>query len=178
MAMLAAILLCLACLIGAIMAVVGLPGIWFMALCALLMRLWRPDIMDWSVIWIALGLALAAEAAEFFAGAVGARQGGGSARAAAGALIGGILGALFGTVLIPIPLVGTVLGSAIGSGIGAVALELTLKPPPEAAPRGPGHIQRVGAAAFVGRLVATVIKAVFGMATGALISLAAVISAF
>lgn len=178
MAILASILLCLACLACAILAAAGLPGIWLMGLFAILVRLWRPELVEWWVIFAVLGLALTAEVLEFVAGAVGAKRGGGSSRAAVGALVGGVVGAIMGTVLIPIPLVGTILGSALGSGLLAVAMELTLRPTLESAPRGPGHMGRVGSAAFIGRLVATVIKSVFAVVAAVLISAVAVISAF
>ncbi len=178
MEILAAVILCFICLIGVLLAAVTLPGIWLMALGALLMRLWVPDLVPWWVIITALGLAVAAEALEFIAGAVGARRGGGSKRSAVGAVIGGVIGAILGTVLIPIPLVGTILGSALGSGILAVGLELTLQPLPDAAPRETGHMRRVGSSAFIGRLVATVIKSIFAVVTGVLISTVAVIAAF
>lgn len=178
MAILAAILLCTACLMGVLLAAAGLPGIWLMGLCALLIRLWRPELLEWWVIISVLGIALLAEALEFVAGAVGAKRGGGSGRAAVGALIGGVIGAIFGTVLIPIPLVGTILGSAIGSGLLAVGFELTLRPSLESPPRARGHMGRVGSSAFVGRLVATVIKSVFAVVAAVLISTVAVVSAF
>lgn len=178
MAIFAAILLSAVCLLCILLASVGLPGIWLMGMAALLTRLWRPELVDGWVILTVLGLALVAEALEFVAGAVGAKRGGGSGRAAVGALIGGVAGAILGTVVIPIPLVGTILGSAIGSGLGAVAFELTLRPTLESPPRASGHMGRVGAAAFVGRLVATVIKSVFAVVAAVLVSAVAIIGAF
>lgn len=178
MAIFAAILLCLGCLVCVALASAGLPGIWLMALSALLFRMWRPELVDWWVIITVLGIALAAEALEFVAGAVGAKRGGGSGRAAIGAVVGGIIGAILGTVVIPIPLLGTILGSALGSGLFAVGFELTLRPTLESAPRAPGHMGRVGYSAFIGRLVATVIKSVFAVIAAVVISTVAVISAF
>lgn len=178
MAIFAAILLCIVCLVCIALTSASLPGIWLMALSALLFRLWRPELVDWWVIIAVLAIALLGEALEFIAGAVGAKRGGGSGRAAIGAVIGGIIGAILGTVVIPIPLVGTILGSALGSGLLAVAFELTLRPSLESTPRAPGHMGRVGSSAFVGRLVATVIKSVLAVVAAVLLSAVAVIGAF
>ncbi len=177
MTLLAASSLCLVCLGCVALAAAGLPGIWLMGLAALSMRLWRPELAEWWVIGATLGIALVGEVLEFVAGAAGARKAGGSKRSAMGALVGGVVGALAGTVLIPIPLVGTILGSALGSAAGAVGLELTLPKSPGVARLGAAHHGRIGIAAFVGRLAATLIKVVLAMAAGTMVSAAAVIAA-
>ncbi len=177
MALLAAISLCVVCLMCVALAAAGLPGIWLMGLAALSMRLWKPELAEWWVIGATLGIALVGEILEFVAGAAGARKAGGSKRAALGAIVGGVVGAIAGTVLIPVPLAGTILGSALGSAGGAVGMELTLRRMPGEAPRVAGHHRRVGTAAFVGRLAATVIKVVLAMVAGTLVSAGAVIAA-
>lgn len=160
---LAGIILGLACLLGVALTILSLPGTWLMVLAALGVEAWRPELLSWHAIIAAAILALAAEIAEMLAGAVGAKKAGGSKRAALAAIVGGILGGLVGTVLIPIPIVGTVLGAALGSGLAAAALELTLDGKTAA------HIRNVGVGAFIGRLIATVVKTMFAMSIAAVL---------
>lgn len=163
MTILAGMILGMVCVAGVVLAVVGLPGTWLMVLAALLIELWRPELLSWTAIITAGALAFIAEAAELIAGAIGAKRAGGSRRAAIGAVAGGVMGAVAGTFLILIPVVGTVLGAAIGSGIGAAAMEVG------AVKRTPGHIRRVGVGAFIGRLVATVLKTMFAVMIAAVL---------
>jgi hypothetical protein len=164
---LAASILAVVCLAGVALTLATLPGTWLMVLAALGVEAWRPELLSWDAIIAAAVLAFLAEVAEIAAGAVGAKKAGGSRRAALGAIAGGLLGAILGTVLLPIPLVGTVLGAAVGSGLAAAALELTVEG------RTSRDIRAVGAGAFIGRLVATVLKTMFAVAIAAVITASA-----
>lgn len=163
MAILAGIILGVGCVIGVAITVLGLPGTWLMVLGALAIEAWRPELLSWGAIIAAACLALAAELAELAAGAVGAKKAGGSKRAAIGAIGGGIVGGIIGTFALPIPIVGTVLGAAIGSGATAAIMELSIEGKTAA------HIRRVGIGAFVGRLVATVLKSAFAVMIAAVL---------
>ncbi len=161
--MLAGIILSLGCLIGVALTVLGLPGTWLMVLGALGVEAWRPELLSWGAIITAATMALLAEVAELAAGAVGAKKAGGSKRSAIGAIVGGILGGIVGTFAIPIPIVGTVLGAALGSGAAAAFMELSVEG------RSSAQIRRVGWGAFIGRLVATVLKTAFAVMIAAVL---------
>lgn len=163
MEIVASVVLGVVCVAGVLLTLVGLPGIWLMVLWSLATELWMPELVSWPAIVSAVVLSVLAEVAEFIAGAIGAKQAGGSKRAAFGAIVGGLIGAIAGTVLIPIPIVGTVLGSALGAGAGAAVFELTLQT------RGASEIGKVATGAFIGRLLATVFKTIFAVAAAALL---------
>ncbi|MCI0546390.1 MAG: DUF456 family protein [Candidatus Rokubacteria bacterium] len=103
----------------------GLPGNWLMVVSTVLVALWQWEAAMFSpwVLVAILALALAGEALELLAGALGARRAGGTRRAAIGAVLGGLVGGLLGTVLIPVPLVGTLLGVGAGAFVVATGLE-------------------------------------------------------
>lgn len=170
MATLAGIILSVGCLLGVALTVLGLPGTWLMVLAALGVEAWHPELLSWNAIIAAAVLALAGEIAELLAGAAGAKKAGGSKRAAIGAIVGGVLGGLVGTVAIPIPIVGTILGAALGSGLAAAGLELTLDG------KSTAHIRNVGVGAFIGRLIATVLKTMFAMSIAAVLVASASLS--
>ncbi|MBL8745982.1 MAG: DUF456 family protein [Phycisphaerae bacterium] len=157
MTALAGTILTLCCLVGVALAVLGLPGTWLMVLAALGIEAWKPELLSWGAIIAAASMAAVAEIADFAAGAVGAKKAGGGKRSAVGAIIGGVVGGIIGTVALPIPVIGTVLGAAIGSGLAAAAMELSIEG------RTTNHIRRVGWGAFIGRLVATVLKTAFAV---------------
>lgn len=171
---LAASLLTIVCLVGVALTLLSLPGIWLMALAALLVEWWQPAALSWGAIIACVLIALLGELLEFIAGAIGAAKAGGSKRAATGAIVGGIVGGIVGTVLIPIPLVGTILGGAIGSGLLALAMEMTVKLRTDGTEKLPGHHRRVATGAFIGRLAATVLKGACAVAA----ALVLIVSAF
>lgn len=148
----AAVVLGIWCIAGVALTAAGLPGTWLMVLGALGVEAWTPEMLSWNVIIAAAVLSVIGEVAEFVAGAIGAKKAGGSKRAALGAIAGGVVGAIVGTVTIPIPIVGTIIGSALGSGLAAAGFELTIEG------RRGVDARRVGTGAFIGRLVATVLK--------------------
>lgn len=179
MAIAAALVLMLVGALGAVLAAVGLPGMWFMLGAALVIDAWwQPDLLTWWPIAIVGALAVLGEVAEIVAGAVGAKRAGGSRRAAIGALLGGLAGALLGTVLIPIPIVGTILGSAIGAGVGALSMELSLKEDRDGNPRTKGQAMRVGHSAFTARLLASLLKGVLGVVAWGVLGAAVLIEGF
>jgi len=100
----------------------GLPGTWFMLLTALGLNWLGPEpalFGEWTLI-VATGIAFAAEIAEFFLSAAGARKAGGSLRASALAVVGGVVGAVVGTAVIPIPVIGTLAGASLGAFAGSI----------------------------------------------------------
>ncbi len=171
---LAASLLTIVCLLGVALTVLSLPGIWLMVLGALFVEWWQPAALSWGAIVACVLIAIVGEVLEFIASAIGAAKAGGSKRAATGALVGGLIGGIVGTVLIPIPILGTILGGAIGAGLLALALELSLKSRADGSPKLPGHHRRVATGAFVGRLMATVLKGACAVAA----ALVLIVSAF
>lgn len=151
-------LLALILVAGLALALLSLPGLWVM-LGALGLYAWITGgvYIGWKGLLILLILGIAAEASEALLGGMAAKRAGGSRRAALGALIGGTLGAIFLTF--GLFLIGTVIGACLGSAIGAVAGELTVRHDP--APLG--RLARVGWAAAHGRLIALVVKLLFGV---------------
>ena len=99
----------------------GLPGTWLMVLFPVLLKWWQPDqfMVSWTVLGVAVGLAMLGEALEFVLGAAGSRRTGGSTRGAVLALVGSIVGGIMGIAL-PVPLVGPLLGACLGAFGGAL----------------------------------------------------------
>lgn len=125
----------------------GLPGMWLM----LLGIIGYGALTDFrgiglATLVLALVLAFAGEAIEFWVSFRYAQRYGGSRRAGWGALIGGLIGAVVG---IPVPLIGSVVGSFLGSFVGAAILEFT---------RAPDKALYTGWGALLGRMWATAAK--------------------
>jgi len=146
----------------------GLPGTWLMVLFAVLLEWWQPGqfMFSWTVLWVAVGLAVLGEVLEFVLGAVWSRHAGGSTRGAALAIIGSIVGGILGTAL-PVPLVGTLLGSCLGAFVGALLGDLWVGRPLF-------QSLKAGQGAAVGRFWGTVAK----LAVGAIIVVVLAIAAF
>lgn len=146
----------------------NLPGTWLMVLFATLLELWQPGefMFSWTVLYVAVGLAMLGEALEFMLGAAGARQAGGSKRGAALAIAGGIVGAILGTPF-PIPIAGTLIGACIGAFVGSLVGDLWARRPLL-------HSVEAGRGAAAGRLWGTIAK----MAVGAVIVVILGIAAF
>jgi uncharacterized protein len=147
-------LLILAQVVGLFLTAVGLPGLW-LQVASLGIFAWMGGFVAVSQIsvGVVVFLALLAEIAEFLLGGRYARKYGGGSRAALGAIIGGAVGALIG---FPLPLLGSVFGAMLGAFVGAFLLELTTG-------RGAGPAVRAGWGAFLGRVVATAMKAGVGV---------------
>lgn len=143
----------LSVVVGWVLAVATLPGVWLMLLAATLVNwLWTPGVYSWWTLGVCAAVALAGEVLEVVASGFGSRKFGGSGWGAAGSVAGGLVGALVGTFAIPIPLVGTVVGSVLGAAGGALLTERWVKK------RSWGESHKSAAGAALGRLSATVIK--------------------
>jgi len=142
------------------LVIATLPGVWLLALTALIVQALWPGVLGWWVVGGAIGAALLAELTDLLAGAAGAKAAGGSKSAALGATIGAIIGAIVGTIFIPIPIVGTILGAVIGAGVGAGMIERGVH---QKTWKDTGRIAR-GAA--TGRLLAIVIKGAIAAVLG------------
>lgn len=141
---------------GLSLTLIGLPGLWLMVAASATFA----SLTGWNVfagtpalLWI-LGLALAAEVAEFFAGVAGSKSAGGTYRGTVGAIVGGIAGGLLLTI--PLFIVGTILGACIGAFAGAMLFEMT-------GPMPTKQTLAVGWGAFKGRFWGTILKLGFGL---------------
>ena len=146
----------------------GLPGTWLMVLFPVLLKWWQPDqfMVSWTVIEVAVGLAVLGEVLEFVLGAAGSRRTGGSTRGAVLALVGSIVGGIMGIAL-PVPLVGPLLGACLGAFVGALLGNLW-------AGRTLFQSLAAGRGAAMGQFWGTVLK----LAIGAIIAIMLAIAAF
>ena len=148
----------------------GLPGNWFILAAATLYAWLIPAssvgdaaALGWPALVGLTVLAVLGELGEFAAGAFGARRAGSSKRGATLALVGSVLGGVAGVfvaVPIPIPLVAPLVGAFLFGGVGAMIgaiLGETWKG------RDLETSVEVGKSAFWGRMMGTVVKAVFGI---------------
>lgn len=144
----------------------GLPGNWLIVALALGGWYWAPEdsriYVAGTPVTILLTTALLGELFEFVASALGASRMGGSKRGTVLALLGSIGGAIVGLfcgTLIPIPVLGSLIASLVlgasGAFVGAVAGERWAGKDWEVS-------FQIGNAAFWGRLLGTVGKAVCG----------------
>ncbi|MCC6675590.1 MAG: DUF456 domain-containing protein [Phycisphaerales bacterium] len=136
--------------LGVALTTLTLPGAWVALLTAVICKLWRPELLDWSTIGIGAAIALIGEVVEIFASAAGAARAGGSRRGAIGAVVGSLLGAIIGAPFLL--LVGAIIGAVIGAGLGAIIAERGF------AGRTWKDSARIGAGAAVGRFWASVAK--------------------
>ncbi len=136
--------------LGVALTTLTLPGAWLALLTAVICKLWRPELLDWSTIGVGAAIALIGEAIEIFASAAGAARAGGSRRGAIGAVVGSLLGAIIGAPFLL--LVGAIIGAVIGAGLGAIIAERGF------AGRTWKDSARIGAGAAVGRFWASVAK--------------------
>lgn len=161
-----AVLFTLLAVVGWGANVLGLPGNWLIVCLALggwllVPESYRSYISHVPVIAIGL-VAVVGEVLEFVASALGASRMGGSKRGTVLAIFGSIGGAvlgLFSGALIPVPIIGSLIASLLlgagGAFVGAVAGERWAGKDWEAS-------LQIGNAAFWGRLLGTVGKAVCG----------------
>lgn len=105
--------------------VFNLPGTWLMILSAAFVEWANPGefMFSWTVLIVALALALLGELLEFVWGVAGARRAGGSRRGAALSIAGAVVGAVLGTLL-PVPIVGTLIGACLGAFAGSLLGDL------------------------------------------------------
>ena len=119
----------------------GLPGT-VLVLAGLILAAWIDEFSRVGGVTVAVlvSLTLLAYAADFVAGALGAKRSGASARAAIGAGLGALVGLFFGIV-----------GVLVGPFLGAVLGELSLH----------GNLERAGRAGigtWLGMVVGTAVK--------------------
>lgn len=141
----------------------NLPGNWLLLFFSIVYKIVLPaDLhpeLSWTMIILALVMAIFGEVWEFAASAAGAAKKGGSRRGAlfsiGGSLIGSIAGAVIG-IPVPVagPLIGALVGGALGAFIGAYVGERN---------RNHGDRVTIGKAALVGRLFGTAGKLLFGL---------------
>lgn len=152
--------------IAVALVVAGLPGVWMLALVAVLTQALWPGVLGWWVVGGAIAVALLAEAVDFVAGAAGAKAAGGSKSAALGAIIGALVGAVLGTIFIPVPILGTLVGAVVGAGLSAGLVERGVHQKRWA------DSARVARGAATGRLVAIVVKGALAGVLGVVLTVA------
>lgn len=134
------------------LVLLGLPGLWVIAVLGLALP-WLGG--DWFDVGLLFAAAALAEAIEFGASLGIARKSGAGKSGLAGAFLGGFAGAIVGTPILP-PL-GTLIGAAVGS-FGAAALsEHAL------AKRTRSDSLKIGLGAFVGTIFGRVLKVWLGV---------------
>lgn len=112
------------------------------------------DPITWQWLLILLGLALLGELIEFLIGTFYVAQKGATRWGVFAAFVGGLVGAILGNNVVPV--LGAVLGSFAGAFGGAVLGEYYQNQKLEPS-------LRVGAHAFMGRILATVVKHVIAL---------------
>lgn len=141
----AAVILVISGLAGLVLPV--LPGSLLLFL-GLLLAAWAEDfayIGGWTITILAL-LMIVSYAADFLAGALGAKQAGASRRATVGAMIGAVIGIFFGFV-------GIIIGPFIGAFIGQITVKKDVQ-----------NASLVGFGAWIGLLLGTAVKVAVGIA--------------
>jgi uncharacterized protein YqgC (DUF456 family) len=112
------------------------------------------DPISWQLLLVLLGIALAGEGVEFVVGTFYPARQGATRAGVVGAFIGGLLGAAVGNSLVPVA--GAVLGSFAGAFGGAVLGEYQRNQRLEPS-------LRIGTHAFIGRLLAILVKHALGL---------------
>jgi len=167
LSILAAFIILIASLVGALFTLVTLPGTWLIILVALVCQ-WafgEPRIFSWWTLGAVTALALAAEVYELVASAAGSTKSGGGRSGAIGSIIGAVVGAIAGSFVVPI--IGTLLGAVLGAGVGAIVLERGVSRKSWSAS------YTIGKGAAMGRFTATIIKAFIAAAIGLTLTVAA-----
>lgn len=144
--------------IGWLLNILGLPGLWLMLLGHIgygLLTGWGYYI-GWESVIVLFVLCILAEGVEFLAGAAGSAQAGGSKRGMVGAIVGGLVGGIAGSILIPVPILGTIIGAVGGSFAGSALIERMIHPDSQRA-------IRIGIGAAKGRFWGIIIKSGFGI---------------
>lgn len=163
MAILGVLLLFIVLIVGWLITLFGLPGNWLMILAFVTYAFLAPAGHAEGGVWYYVGgavvLAVIGELLEFVASAAGLAKGG-SKRGAVLAMIGAIIGSLVGVAIgVPVPVVGPIIGillfSSLGAMAGAFAGEIWKG-------RGISEGMAVGKAAFLGRLLGSGAKLIFG----------------
>jgi len=136
--------------VGVALALLTLPGVWFMLALAVVLNLVLPGVFSWWTLGVCCIIALIGELIEFLASAIGAKAAGGSMSGSALSILGGLGVAQKETPLVfPI---GTVIGGVVGAGLGATIAERAIKR------QTWQRAGTVGVGAAAGRAVATATK--------------------
>jgi uncharacterized protein YqgC (DUF456 family) len=140
--------------VGLIINLVGLPGLWVM-IAAVMAYAWLTGWMyvGWKLLAGLVVMGLAAEVVEFIAGSAGARAAGSSRRGAMGAIVGALAGGVVGSGILF--LVGTVIGAVIGAFAGAAVVELLIG-------KSVQQSMEIGVGAARGRILGMVSKTAIG----------------
>ncbi len=161
-----ALCLSLIAICGWMANILGLPGNWAIVATAIGCAWWVPETRFWNLSWYLaatiLAVALIGEALEFAASAFGASRLGGSKRGVVLSIIGSITGAIVGlSIGSVVPIVGNVIASLLLGAAGAFAGAMLGE---RWAGKDWNASIEIGGAAFWGRLLGTVGKAVCGTA--------------
>ena len=161
----AASIVLIASLVGVVLTILTLPGIWIMIGVAAGCAIWRPELFSIWTLVAAIVLGLIAELIEFIASAAGSKRMGGTRAGAWMSVLGGLVGAIVGTPIFPV--IGTIVGAIVGAGVGAFIGERGI------ARRGWRDSAVSAGGAAGGRAVALVAKAGIAVAIAILLSVAA-----
>lgn len=159
----------LSALIGIALTVVLMPGAWLcIAAMFFIGVLWKPELISspWWTFGIATFIALLGECLELFAGAYGARKGGGSASGAVAAIFGAIVGAFVGVPLL-FPF-GSLMLAMLFAGAATITVERVVHR------KRWEESSRAGFGAALGRGLATVAKLICCVAVGAVFTIAVI----
>lgn len=155
---------------GIALAAITLPGIWLIALGAVVAMLIAPGSIGWWGIGALVALAALGELVDFLASALGSNRLGGTRAGAIGSVLGTLAGAIMGSFVLPI--LGSIVGGVVGAGVGAVVGERGV------ASRSWRDSVRSGGGAATGRLVSMVVKVMLAGAAGALFVAIVTVNAF
>lgn len=150
----------LAMLVGVLLIPVGLPGLWLVV--AVTLALAVAGQVGWTLGLTAVGVAVAAEAAELLVVSRLGRAYGGSRRAFWGAVGGGMLGLFVG---MPVPVLGPVVTAFVGTFLGAGAVTLVET-------RSVSRSARVGWGVVLARTAAVGLKVAVAVGVIAMVGLA------
>jgi uncharacterized protein len=148
------ILYFLVCIGSLALLVAGLPGLWVIVVSTGVYAWASHGELSWLTVAVFAVMALVAEVFEAIVGAWGTKKYGGSKWGMLGAIIGGLAGSIGLSVL---PVVGTLIGAFLGAFVGAFALEYIQD-------QDFRRARRSGTGAFMGKLVAVVLKGGLGVA--------------
>jgi hypothetical protein len=156
-------------LVGVVLTLLTLPGVW-LTLAAALVAQWawmewgHGQLYGWWTLGILAGASLLGEVLETVSSAVGAKRSGGGKSGALGSILGALAGAIVGSFIIPV--VGSIVGAVVGAGIGAIAAERGI------AGRSWEDAYQVGKGAAGARLVAILVKTAIAAGVGVVVVVA------
>ena len=145
----------LALVIGLLFIPLGLGGTFIILGDAVLLGILTGfERVGWVALVAMAGLAVLGEVIEWFVGIFTVRKFGASRWAMLGTFVGGLAGAVVGTPIMPV--IGSLFGAFVGAFLGAFIAEVLYRRQVDAS-------LRAGWGAFVGRLLAVLIKFELGV---------------